>query len=382
MTSPLVTSPLVTSPLVTSGAPELCIVIPVLNERDNIPVLVDRLRVALDGVRWEAQFVDDDSTDGTRDAIAAIGRDDNRVRLLHRVGRLGLASAFVEGAQASLAPYIAAMDGDLQHDETLLPRMLDILRADEADVVIGSRYVPGGDLGEWDRTRAGMSDLATRLGGRVLRVEVADPMSGLFMLPRSVFDRGLRQLSAIGFKILLDLLASVPASGPPLRVRELPYAFRPRVAGESKLDAGVMLDFLLLLADKSVGRVLPVRFMLFAGVGAVGLFAHILVLRTGLKAGLGFTAAQVIATACAIAGNFWLNNVFTFRDRRLRGRRMLRGLLVFTAVCAVGAAPNLGIAGFLMDREHQRWWIAGLAGAGMSLVWNYAVGSTLTWRRR
>ena len=370
---------MIAPPATTWPAPELCIVIPVLNERDNIAPLVDRLRSVLDGIAWEAVFVDDDSHDGTRGAIAAIGLVDHRVRLLHRVGRRGLASAFIEGAQSSLAPFVAAMDGDLQHDEQLLPRMLAVLRYGETDVVVGSRYVPGGDLGEWDRTRAGMSGIATRLGQVLMRTRVADPMSGFFMLPRSVFLRALPNLSAIGFKILLDLLASLPE---PPRVKELPFTFRTRLAGESKLDAGVLLDFVLLLTDKIVGHLVPVRFLLFAAVGALGLLAHVLVLRTGLKAGLGFEQAQALATMCAIAGNFWLNNRFTFRDRRLRGAQIRWGFLIFAVVCGVGAAANLGISTFVLDAGHQTWWAAGLAGAAMSLVWNYAVGSTLTWQRR
>lgn len=368
-----------TSPPTTAHAPELCVVIPVLNERGNIAPLVDRLRIVLAGTAWEVVFVDDDSSDGTRDAIAAIGLTDARIRLLHRIGRRGLASAFIEGAQSTLAPYVAAMDGDLQHDEALLPRMLQVLRAGDTEVVVGSRYVLGGDLGDWDRTRAGMSGIATRLGQVLMRTRVADPMSGFFMLPRTVFLRALPNLSAIGFKILLDILASLPE---PPRVQELPFTFRTRLAGESKLDAGVLLDFVLLLADKMVGNILPVRFLLFAGVGALGLVAHILVLRTGLKAGLGFEPAQALATMGAITGNFWLNNRFTFRDRRLRGPQMWWGFLIFAAACGLGAAANLGISAFVLGAGHQTWWAAGLAGAAMSLVWNYAVGSTLTWQRR
>ena len=359
--------------------PELCVVVPVLNERGNIAALVERLDECLAGIAWEVVFVDDDSSDGTREAVARIGGADGRVRLLHRIGRRGLASAFIEGAQCSLAPYVAALDGDLQHDETLLPRMLAVLKAEPVDVVVGSRYAPGGDLGEWSRQRAGMSSLATRMSRLVLRAEIADPMSGFFMLPRAVFERAAWRLSAMGFKILLDLVASLPE---PPRIRELPYTFRPRVAGESKLDAGVLLDFALLLADKLVGRWVPVRFLLFAMVGVVGLAAHLAVLNLGLTAGLGFAAAQAVATACAIAGNFLLNNHFTFRDMRLRGAEQVRGFAVFFLICSIGAALNLNVASFLFGAGRQAWWMAGVAGAAMSLVWNYALGSTLTWRRR
>lgn len=372
-------APPVSKPAIRPATPELCVVVPVLNERDNVAPLVERLGRVLEGVAWECILVDDDSTDGTRDEIARIGRTDPRVRLLHRIGRRGLSTAFVEGAQASLAPFVAAMDGDLQHDEALLPGMLALLRADEADLVIGSRYIAGGGIGEWDRTRAGMSDVATRLGRLVLKVDVTDPMSGFFMVRRTTLASGVRQLSAVGFKILLDLLASVPE---PPRVRELPYQFRERTSGSSKLDASVLRDYLVLLADKLIGHIVPVRFVLFAMVGALGIAAHLAVLWLGLNVfGQQFGEAQTLATAVAIIGNFTLNNLFTFRDRRLRGWRFARGLLTFALVCSVGAAANIGVAAFLFGSAHSSWWIAGLAGAIMSLVWNYAASSVVTWRR-
>jgi dolichol-phosphate mannosyltransferase len=361
------------------AGPDLCVVTPVLNERGNIAPMVERLREVLAGIAWEVIFVDDDSRDGTRDMVASIGRHDSRVRLLHRIGRRGLASAFIEGAQASIAPYVAALDGDLQHDETLLPRMLGALRDEGIELAIGSRYVDGGGVGEWDRTRAGMSSFATRLSRLVLRVPIADPMSGFFMIRRDTFDAAVRNLSAMGFKILLDIVASLPV---PPRIRELPYQFRNRVSGESKLDAGVLRDFLMLIADKLIGHVVPVRFVLFAGVGLLGVFAHLAVLSIALSAGFAFVTAQGIATAAAIVGNFVLNNVFTFGDRRLRGWRFVRGLATFAVICSVGAAGNLSVSSFLFGPSvHSAWWAAGLAGAVMSLVWNYAVSSVITWRR-
>jgi dolichol-phosphate mannosyltransferase len=358
--------------------PELCVVVPVLNERDNIAPLVDAVRATLNGIAWEIMFVDDNSRDGTRAAIAAVAAQEPRVRMIHRVGRRGLASAFIEGAQASFAANIAAMDGDMQHDETLLPKMLQALR-DGADLVIGSRYVPGGGIGEWDAKRAGMSNLATRLGQMVLKTDIADPMSGFFMLRREVFERALPNLSAIGFKILLDIVASLPT---PPRIVELPFQFRTRVAGESKLDAGVMRDFALLLVDKMVGHVVPVRFVLFAGVGTLGIVLHMLVLLIALKlVQLEFSSAQGLATAAAILGNFVLNNRFTFGDRQLKGMKLWRGLALFAVISAVGAVGNLSVAAFLFGPQMTSWFLAGFVGAAMSLVWNYAVSSAFVWRR-
>jgi dolichol-phosphate mannosyltransferase len=359
--------------------PELSVVIPVLNERDNIAPMVARLDEVLAGIAWEVIFVDDDSTDGTREAVRAVAANHPRVRLLHRIGRRGLSSAFIEGAQASLATNIAAIDGDLQHDETLLPQMLAVLREGRADIVIGSRHVAGGGMGEFSASRVGMSNFATLLARPVLRVPISDPMSGFFMLPRAVFDRAARRLSAMGFKILLDIVASLPE---PPRVVELPYEFRTRQHGESKLDAGVLRDYVLLIVDKMIGHILPVRFVLFAGVGAIGIAAHLMVLRLGLWTfELDFQTAQTVATAVAILGNFLLNNIFTFRDRRLKGARFAVGLLTFAAISAVGAVLNINIASVLFGPAHWSWYFAGFAGAAMSLVWNYAVSSAVTWRR-
>ena len=359
---------------------ELTLVIPTRNERDNIAPLVDRLRIVLSGVAWEVIFADDDSTDGTIDEVRRLAREDRRIRLLHRIGRRGLASACIEGVQASAAPYVGVMDADLQHDEALLPRMLAVLKAEPVDLVVGSRYVPGGGTGDWNATRVNISDLATRLGRFVLKTDVADPMSGFFMMRRDAFDGAVRKLSALGFKILVDLLASSPT---PLRVRELPYHFRPRVAGESKLDTQVVWEFLMLLADKMVGHIVPIRFMLFSVVGLIGLGAHLVVLGLSLNLlQLDFSISQALATGVAMVGNFTLNNLFTYSDRRLTGWRFVQGLLSFGLICGVGAIANVGIASFLFGTEHSSWWFAGVAGAAMSSVWNYAVSSVVTWKRR
>src|SRR5580704_5875375 len=139
------------------GGPELTVVIPTLNERDNIGPVVELLDAVLDTVGWEVIFVDDDSSDGTSERIREISRRDRRVRCLQRIGRRGLATACIEGALATSTPYIAIMDADMQHDEKLLPQMLAILKSESVDLVVGSRHVAGGGIGEWDAGRANIS---------------------------------------------------------------------------------------------------------------------------------------------------------------------------------------------------------------------------------
>jgi len=359
-------------------APELTLVIPTLNERENIAPLLERLDRVLAGTRWEVIFVDDDSRDGTPEQVREISRADPRVRCLHRIGRRGLSTACIEGMLASASPYIAVMDADLQHDESLLPRMLASLRNEPLDLVIGSRYVAGGGIGQWDSTRASMSGLATRLARMICKTEIADPMSGFFMVKREVFEQAVRKLSGQGFKILLDLLASSPL---PPRFKELPFEFRQRRYGESKLDTMVVWEFGMLLADKLVGHIVPVRFALFALIGGLGLVVHLAVLWSGLNlAGLSFIAAQAVAVMVAMTSNFFLNNLFTYRDQRLKGLRLIRGLVSFYIICSVGAVANVGLAAFVFNWR-QIWWLAGIAGVIVGSVWNYAVSSVFTWKR-
>lgn len=355
---------------------ELSIIVPTFNERDNVAEVVERLDACLTGVPWEVIFVDDDSPDGTAERVREIARYDRRIRCLQRIGRRGLSSACTEGLLASSAPYLAVMDADCQHDEAALPRMLKVLKAGDVDIVVGSRYVDGGGIGSWSAGRAKMSRFATRLSRLVIKQNLSDPMSGFFVLRGDVLNPAVRRLSNIGFKILLDLLASSPR---PLRLKEVPYEFRNRRAGESKMDSQAMWDYLMLLMDKLVGHVVPVRFVAFGLVGAVGVLLHFAVLTTLFRiAGLSFAFSQGSATVVAIASNFTLNNALTFRDMRLKGWRWAKGLASFALVCGLGALANVGIASYLFSRNGM-WVLAALAGIVVGAVWNYAMTAMYTW---
>jgi dolichol-phosphate mannosyltransferase len=367
-------------PAMTRGAPTLTIVVPCYNERPNVAPLIAKLDAALFGIAWEAVFVDDNSPDGTTAEVRRIAQTDPRVRCIRRIGRRGLSSAVIEGALSSSAQFVAVIDGDLQHDETKLPDMLAALKSGRYDLAVGSRHVAGGDdSGLAGRWRHLLSDGGIRLARLFLPVQLNDPLSGFFMLPRPLFEQLATMLTGQGFKILVDLALSSPA---PLRVIEIPFVFHERVAGESKLDALVLMQFAGLLLDKVFGGLLPLRFISFALVGAIGIFVHLAVLTIGLKwGGLGFEPAQAVATVVAMMFNFQLNNEITYRDQRLRGPRLWRGLLLFMLVCGVGGIANVGIAKALYD-SHTAWSIAGAIGAMIGVVWNYAVSATLVWRTR
>ena len=359
--------------------PELTVVVPTFNEAANVAAVVEAVDRALAGVDWELMFVDDDSPDGTAERVRAIAQADRRVRCVQRVGRRGLSSACVEGMLASSAPCLAVMDGDLQHDPALLRPMLDTLRGGQTDIVVGSRHVAGGGVGDFSAQRQGISRLATRLSRAVLKADLTDPMSGFFMLTRGALMGCLRGgVSGIGYKILVDLFASAPR---PLRFVELPYTFRSRQAGESKLDSKVVWDYLMLLADKLVGRYVPVRFLAFSAVGGLGVGVHLVTLALVFRGlGVDFVSAQVIATLVAMTFNYVVNNSLTYRDRRRRGWRFLTGWLSFALACSVGAFANVGIAAWLFQRQ-TFWVVSALSGVLVGAVWNYAVTSVYTWRK-
>jgi dolichol-phosphate mannosyltransferase len=359
--------------------PELSVVVPTFNERDNVVALFRKLETALAGRAWEVIYVDDNSPDGTWDVVRALAREDSRVRCIRRIGRRGLSGACIEGILASSAPCAAVIDADLQHDETQLPKMLALLQGGEADLVVGSRYVEGGSADSFDRQRAGASMLATSVAKKLLRVEIADPMSGFFMIRRDRFEQLAPELSTQGFKILLDIVATARGS---LRIKEIPYSFGSRLHGESKLDSMVALDFLGLVLAKLTGDVVSLRFLLFAMVGSLGLFVHLAALFVALEVfNVPFPEAQACGALLAMTSNFLLNNFLTYRDQRLQGFGILRGLLLFYLVCGVGLVANVGVAFSVYDSE-PIWWLAGAAGALMGVVWNYAMSGLFVWRRR
>ncbi len=359
---------------------ELSVVIPTFNERDNVRPLFDLLRIALEGQVWEAIYVDDDSPDGTAEQVRALALEFDNVRIIQRIGRRGLAGACIEGILSSTSPFCAVIDADLQHDESRLAPMLEALRGDDQlDIVIGSRHVNGGSSGRGlSRIRQWGSDRATALARRLLKITASDPVSGFFMVRRLSFNQVVTSLQGEGFKILADMLA---ASAGRWKTREIPYTFRSRRAGESKMDSAVALEFLSLLVVRMTGGLVSTRFVLFCGVGFTGVFVQLLAVKIALVFLTNqFALAQVLGVFGAINSNFMFNNLITYRDRSLRGRAIWRGLLSFYAVCALGAVMNVGVAN-LFFANLPFWALASLVGAIAGALWNFVAGSGQSRRR-
>lgn len=369
---------------------QLAVILPTYRERANIAPMVARLDAALQGVVWEAIFVDDNSPDGTADEARRIALEDPRIRVIERIGRRGLASAAIEGMCATAAPIVAVMDADQQHDPALLPQMLGAVEGGEYDLAYASRFAEGASTEAWGRPdRVKASGLANRIANKVTGVELTDPMSGYFMIRAETLRADAHRLSGVGFKILLDILATVDR---PLKVKEFPLHFAARAEGESKLDQTVVFEFLVGLYDKWLGRIIPTRFALFGTVGAMGVAVQLGALWVLLKLIAGerfvygnwsesatFNTANTLAAIIAMTFNFVLNNELTYSDKRLRGfGPLLRGWAQFALTCSLGLLTNIGSAAVLKTIGFHAV-VAVTVGIVLGSVWNFALSSRFVW---
>jgi dolichol-phosphate mannosyltransferase len=217
------------------------------------------------------------------------------------------------------------------------------------------------------------------LSAAICHTRLSDPMSGYFAVTRAYLDEVARGLSGTGFKVLLDLAVSSPR---PLRFAEIPYHFRSRIHGRSKLDILVSLEYLELLADKLVGNYLPASYVVFGVAGSIGILAHLAAVNLlRLIPGFGLERAQLVSSAVVIGLNFVLNNQLTFRSSRLTGARFLAGMTIFYVACSVGLFVNLRVFEYLTGHSVP-WYLAAAAGLAAGSVWNYWMSAMFVWQVR
>ena len=209
-----------------------------LNEARNLPILFKRLRRSLLGIAHEVIVADDASTDGTADLAEDLAANCGEVRVLRRTSNFGLSQAILDGFQAARGDVLGVMDADLQHDPRVLPNLLQA--TETADIAIGSRYAFQGKTCGWSFLREVESRLAALVTRTMLGLKVADPLSGFFLLRREVFESVAPALQARGWKLLLEILALSPGA----TVAEVPFTFRSRVRGKTKMNRRVVLAWL------------------------------------------------------------------------------------------------------------------------------------------
>jgi len=225
-------------------APEFSLVIPTINEKANLPELFARVKKALEGFSYEIILVDDGSTDGTPEFAEELAKTDGAMRCMRRAKRNGLSAAIVDGFSAAKGKYIGVMDADLSHDPAILPRLIEALRGG-AELAEGSRKIPGGGVENWPFLRKLYSNTATLAAKLFLGVRLSDPMSGYFLLTADLFNKTKPLLNPKGYKILLELAVRSQCA----KTAEVPFIFKDRKLGQSKLTAGTALKYGEMLWD-------------------------------------------------------------------------------------------------------------------------------------
>lgn len=356
---------------------DISIIIPTFNEAENIPILINRLQEVLLRMDYEVIVVDDNSPDGTAAVVKDLAKGAKNISCIERVGRKGLSSAVIEGIRSSKGEFLVIMDADLQHDERIIPEMFNVCSRDTLDLVVGSRYAAGGDVGQFGKFRSRISSMATALSSKVIGVKIKDPLSGFFIVRKSFVLPLLEKLSGKGFKILLDIVLTAEKAP---KIEEVPFVFGVRNAGKSKLSPVVALEFLILLIEKKFLIPLPLDFVSYMLVGLFGVLVHLAVLSLSLWVfALEFGPAQFFATLSAIASNFFLNNRYTFFQKSIVGRKMIRALFHFYFLCLIGLMINLAISSNIYAYGWP-WYLAGFVGTLISAFWNYMSSKLVVWR--
>ena len=366
---------------ITLNKPNLSIVIPTFNERENISKILGKLRKTLRNVKYEIIFVDDNSPDGTSDEVKAFMQKSPNIHLIHRIGRRGLSGAVIEGIFASNSSLVGVMDCDLQHDESKLLDMLALFKQNNSlDLVIGSRFTKKGDIsgGAFSKFREIGSKLITIIIKKILNINSTDPLSGFFMVKKNSFLKYSKNLQTQGFKVLADFLA---ISGGAVEVKEVGYKFKNRVLGESKMSFLTALELIGLILSLIFGGKVSIRFILFCMVGVSGIFVQLAT--TGLSIFFinEFSTSQTVGIIAAMTSNYFLNNYITFQERRLKSIAFFQGLLSFYLICSLGAFANIAVATYLFSIS-SNWLVSSFVGAFFGAVWNFTLSSNFTWKSK
>jgi dolichol-phosphate mannosyltransferase len=361
----------------------ISLVVPSYNERANMQPLAERLEPALasTGQAFEVIVVDDHSPDGTAEEVRRLQATRPWLRLLVREGERDLSTAVIAGWRIAQGEVLGCMDADLQQPPELIPRLFECLQETRADVVLGSRHVKGGGVSDWSLRRRFISWTATLMATFILPgtlSRVRDPMSGFFLLRRSVLEGAA--LNPVGYKILLEVLAKGNYS----RVEEVPFTFEERQRGGSKLGSGIMFKYLAHLVRISIETGEFLRMVQYALVGLTGAAVNYFALRwLNRDFNWALPAAALGGAGLAIVNNFTWNELFTFPEAR-RAHPGWKPLAVrfaaFAGFSAAGVSLNvlliiLFVAGF-------GWPLVPgvILGISIAAVWNYFANSNVTWR--
>jgi dolichol-phosphate mannosyltransferase len=351
----------------------LSIVIPTFNERDNVFLIAGRISDVLSEETYEIIFIDD-SNDDTPEKLEQLIKMDPHVRYEHRTNERGLGTAVVRGFELALGDKITVMDADLQHPPEMLVPMLEEIESG-ADIVIPSRFVPGGDDGGLNVVRKLISATARYMGKIALKAlrPINDPTSGFFMFRQPVIKGA--DLNPIGWKILIEVLVR----GNYEKVVEIPYRFHARAAGESKMSLKEQWNYIRHLINLAKDSPQDRRFYLFAMVGISGLLVNMVAYAIMTHFYMTVVMAGTISAIIAMNSNFYLNNRFTWSE--VRDSFVFNRYCKFLMTSIVGIVIDVNILSLLYYVFDFNYLLANLIGILAGTIWNYIVNNAWTWRK-
>jgi dolichol-phosphate mannosyltransferase len=382
---PVRTRPLLVEGLDRDGSIDLSLVLPTYNEGANITAVLEQVMARLDsiaGLNYEIIVVDDDSPDRTWEIAERVGESHTQVRVLRRETERGLSTAVIRGWQIARGRILGVMDADLQHPPEVTERLWkEVARG--ADLAIASRHVEGGGVSDWSLSRRIISRCAQLLGLTILpevTARVSDPMSGYFMISRACIEG--RKLNPLGYKILIEVLGR----GKVKWISEVPYTFRERVEGSSKVTNKIYMEYFQHLFRIRMFLLGSSSFFRFCVVGLSGVvidMSLLYLLSDPKMLGWGLTRSKILAAEAAIVNNFVWNDLWTFaeisRRQKSFGQRVKR-FLKFNAICSLGLALNVLILNVEFNKLHMDRYIANLVAIMLVTVWNYNTNWMLNWR--
>ncbi len=360
----------------------ISIVIPTYNEVENIITLLKNLTFLVNDFQYEIIVVDDDSPDGTSDEVNKYMKFNKRIKLITRIGRSGLSSAIKEGLIFAQGKYLLVLDGDGQHHPSFILDMLQEIKKNRSDIVIGSRFLNTSKLEGLSKKRSLGSKIANKLARISLHrnySKLTDYLSGCFCLERESNKKFIRKIEINGFKFLYELLSLSKGN---LMVNEVPLIFKERKFGNSKLDIAIVWDFLISIIHNFTLRLLPRRAISFGLVGISGVFVQLFITSFLVEILLfNFYNALPFAVIIAATSNFLINNQVTFRSERLKNSALLIGLLKFLIVASLPVIANVGITTAFYKYISADTFIAQIAGIAIVYAWNYLASSSFVWRK-
>jgi len=363
--------------------PEISIILPTLNEEKNIGILLPKIQHILKDYTYEVIVVDDSSTDKTRHIAEEFFAINNNGFVLYRGALSGLSSAIYDGFNIASGNFLIVMDADLQHDEAILPEIINKIATGKYDICIASRNIENGGYGNLILTRKLLSKFGIWLANFILNMKLSDPMSGYFGLSRKLFEEIKHSINPRGFKLLLEILYKSKN----VNIAHIPYNFKVRKFGKTKLTPAIGFEYLLALLDLKLGWVISYRFILFGFVGFIGSCLNFSFFITFLYFEVPILWSVFYAASLGMIWSFLANNFFTFSEYRYARKKILLGLFFYLFLSLPGIFVQISVTSFLSNLMQGSFYlsdylyfiylVAVICGAAL----NYIIHLNITWKK-